>query len=372
MKLPFNDLQRTHRAHAEALESAVLETMRSGWWLNGARAEEFAKAFAAFVGVRHSIGVGNGTDALEIALRALVAERCEGRCEVITVPNAGGYSAIALHGIGLDPVYADIVEETQLASIPSVLSALSERTGIVVATHLYGGVLDVAALRAAMDARGHAHVPILEDCAQSHGALLDGRRTGSLGDIATFSFYPSKNLGAFGDGGAILTDDERLAAACAALRQYGWGRKYDIARPGGRNSRLDEVQAAILQTLLPHLDAANARRVEILERYEDAAPSGVRMVRSPHGTVAHLAVALCEDRDGLRRHLATTGVPTDIHYPILDCDQAGWADKPSRLAPGGIPVARASVARLLTLPCFPGMTEDEIGTVCDALAGWRP
>src|SRR5690606_5245413 len=157
-----------------------------------------------------------------------------------------------------------------------------------------------------------------------HGAQLGGRKVGSLGDIATFSFYPTKNLGAFGDAGAIVTSDSALADACNALRQYGWSEKYTIARPGGRNSRLDEVQAAVLSALLPRLDDGNARRLAILDKYLAASPDSVRFVRSDKGSVAQLAVALCDHRTALREHLGKRGIATDIHYPVLDCDQPGW------------------------------------------------
>ncbi|MFL9829185.1 DegT/DnrJ/EryC1/StrS family aminotransferase, partial [Rhodoplanes sp. SY1] len=306
------------------------------------------------------IGVANGTDALEIAMRALVGLRGQGGTEVITVANAGGYSTAACRLVGLTPVYADIEEASQLVSLPSVVAALGEQTALVIVTHLYGGLVDVGQLRAMMDKAGYRYIPILEDCAQAHGLRLGSRMAGSLGDIAAFSFYPTKNLGAFGDGGAIATSDPELAQRCQMLRQYGWASKYAVAMPGGRNSRLDEVQAAILHQLLPHLDVANARRVEILNRYAAAAPTGVKVARA-EASVAHLAVVLCDDRAGLQSYLADRGIQTDIHYPVLDCDQPGWSELPWREAPGGLGVARASVGKLLTLPCFPALTDDETG-----------
>ncbi|WP_083507982.1 DegT/DnrJ/EryC1/StrS family aminotransferase [Aureimonas frigidaquae] len=371
MPIPLNDLKRTYSSNAAAFEEAVLATMRSGWWLNGGRAHDFCNAFASYVGVKHCVGVANGTDALEIAMRALVATRCAGRGEAITVPNAGGYSAIAMHQLHLTPVYADIDPTSQLASQTSILSALTPQTAFVVITHLYGNVFDVPSLRKEMDALGFPHVAIMEDCSQAHGAKLGDRMVGSFGDVATFSFYPTKNLGAFGDAGAIVTRDDALAEDCEALRQYGWRSKYEIARPNGRNSRLDEIQAAILSVQLPHLDHANQRRVAILDRYEAAVPSSIRIARGPKGSVAHLAVLLCDDRDGLRDHLNQIGVATDIHYPILDCDQAGWRDHLMKEAPGGLANARNSVIRLLTVPCFPTMREEEIDAVCQGLASWK-
>jgi dTDP-4-amino-4,6-dideoxygalactose transaminase len=370
--IPINDLSRVFAGHAAEIAKAVSEVMASGWWLNGSRLSAFTAAFSQYLGGRRCIGVANGTDALEIAFRALRGTGLARGDEVVTVANAGGYATVAARLAGLTPAYADIDEDTQLASIDSILATLGAETGCVVATHLYGGVLDVPALRQRMDAAGYGHVPILEDCAQAHGARTgDGRMAGTLGAVATFSFYPTKNLGAFGDAGAVVTADHALAERCDALRQYGWSGKYNVEHGNGRNSRMDEIQAAILFVLLPALEVANARRMAILDRYREACPDHVRVVGRKGSGVAHLAVVLCEDRDGLRRHLAAQGVATDIHYPILDCDQPAWHALPQRVVPGGLPVARASVGRLLTLPCFPAMTETEIELVSEALSTWR-
>jgi dTDP-4-amino-4,6-dideoxygalactose transaminase len=369
--IPLNDLKRIYQDSSEPITEAVNAVLASGWWLNGDRAARFCADFARYVGVEHCVGVANGTDALEIAFRALLSVRKPKGRDIITVANAGGYSTIAARSVGLTPVYVDIEEASQLADIDSILRALSDETALVVVTHLYGGVVDVSTLREKMDQAGHQSVPILEDCAQAHGAELHGKRVGSLGDIATFSFYPTKNLGAFGDAGGIVTSDDELAQACNALRQYGWSDKYTIARPGGRNSRIDEIQAAILSVLLPHLGQANDRRVQILARYAKALPEGVRLVQSSHGSVGHLAILLADDRDELRRHFGERRIGTDIHYPILDSDQPGWADMPKREVAGGLPVSRRSIGRLLTIPCFPGMTEQEIERVSEGLSAWR-
>jgi dTDP-4-amino-4,6-dideoxygalactose transaminase len=274
--------------------------------------------------------------------------------------------------LGLTPVYTDIEEASQLASLESVLAALGQETALVVVTHLYGGVVDVPRLRSRMHAAGYGDVPIIEDCAQAHGVRLGNRTAGSMGDIATFSFYPTKNLGAFGDGGAIASSDPDLITRCRQLHQYGWTSKYTISVPYGRNSRMDEVHAAFLNKFLPGLDSANRRRVEILGRYTTACPKDVRVVRGDNGTVAHLAIVLCDRRDELGRHLAEHGVQSDIHYPVLDCDQTAWKNLPHRISPAGLPVSRASVPRLLTLPCFPNLTNDEVGRICEALRAWKP
>ena len=347
--------------------------MESGWWLLGPATRDFCDAFATYVGVGNCVGVGNGTDALEIALRALAADGRYGPAatadaipEVVMAANAGGYSTIACHLAGLKPVYADIEPDSLLLSVGAAVAATSDDTVAIVATHLYGGLIDVAALRRALDDAGRARVAILEDCAQAHGLRGCGGMAGGLGDIAAFSFYPTKNLGALGDGGAILTGDAALAAAVRVLHQYGWSRKYVIDAPLGRNSRLDEMQAAMLHVLLPHLDAANAARVAILDAYAAALPPSVTVARSPLGTVAHLAVVRTADREALKAHLASRGVASDVHYPVLDCDQPGLAGLPSRTA-GALDRSRAATREILTLPCFPTMTDQEIGQVCEAL-----
>jgi aminotransferase EvaB len=273
--------------------------------------------------------------------------------------------------VGLVPVYADIGEGSQLLSIDAAVSALTARTIAVIATHLYGNPVDIPALRAAMDRAGFANVMVVEDCAQSHGARVDDRMTGSMGDIATFSFYPTKNLGAMGDGGAVVTGNAGLAASVRRLQQYGWSAKYEIAERGGRNSRMDEIQAAILSAMLPHLDANNAERRRILDRYETAARGKMRFINRSKGSVVHLAVALCEDRDGFRSFLSGRGIASEIHYPILDLDQPGWRAMQPREAPAGIPVSRKSVGAILSLPCFPGMTQTEVDRVALAIADWE-
>lgn len=368
--IPLNDLQRAYRVREEELVAAVKFTLASGWWVNGPQVAGFCEEFSRYLGVGHCTGVANGTDALEIAMRALVTVRAREGSEVVTVANAGGYSTFACRLIGLTPVYADIEETTQLACLDSMLDCVTEQTAFVVATHLYGGPVDVSQLRARLNMIGRTDVPILEDCAQAHGARFGDRLVGSLGDIATFSFYPTKNLGAAGDGGAVVTSDALLADASAALRQYGWSRKYEVVVADGRNSRLDEVQAAILRVLLHHLDVKNARRRWILQRYADAAPPSVRVV-NVNGSVAHLAVVLCDDRDRLRDHLTAAGIGSEVHYPILDVDQPAWRTLPFRTAPGGIAASRRSVESILTLPCFPDLGADEIDRVCNALSTWR-
>lgn len=368
--IPMNDLGRLFAAHQPAVEAAALETLRSGWWLNGPRMRSFADRFAEYLGVSICIPVANGTDALELALRAL-SHQCRPGAEIVTVANAGGYTTTACRQVGLVPVYADIEVSSQLLAIESAVAGLSEHTAAVVATHLYGNTVDVPALRSAMDAAGYKHVAIIEDCAQSHGASIGATMAGALGDLATFSFYPTKNLGAVGDGGAVATNDPTLADTIRRLQQYGWRTKYEISHAGGRNSRMDEIQAAILETMLPHLDAQNAERQQILDRYSLVENEQVRFIARRDGSIVHLAVALCSDRQGFRKFLTERNIASDIHYPILDTDQAGWSGLPMRESSSGLKASRDSVARILSLPCFPGMTEGEVDRVCSAIVDWK-
>jgi dTDP-3-amino-2,3,6-trideoxy-4-keto-D-glucose/dTDP-3-amino-3,4,6-trideoxy-alpha-D-glucose/dTDP-2,6-dideoxy-D-kanosamine transaminase len=368
--IPLQDTGRIYAKYANDLESAAIEVMTSGWWLNGAHNAAFAREFADYLGATICVPVANGTDALQIALRALIYAREIAGEEIITVANAGGYASTAIRQIGMTPVYVDIDIQTQLVDIKSLLSALGPRTAIVILTHLYGGAVDVSSIRDRMNESGYRHVPILEDCAQAHGAAAKGRRVGSIGDIGTFSFYPTKNLGTMGDGGAIVTSDKAIGEAARCLHQYGWSEKYRIVLSGGQNSRMDEIQAAILSVLLPHLDDMNKRRREILAAYFESSTSAAVPVL-PADTVAHLAVFLADNRDAFRKHCLDHAIRTEVHYPILDCDQPGWSTLAKRIAPMGLRQSQESVKKIVTLPCFPLMTDHEVERVCGVLRSYK-
>ncbi|WP_292637672.1 DegT/DnrJ/EryC1/StrS aminotransferase family protein [Mesorhizobium sp.] len=366
----MNDLKRLYQRYQVEIEHAVTSTLRSGWWLNGAVGKKFAANFSRFIGVSECVLVANGTDALELAL-AVVTKRdgIRGR-EVIVAANAGGYASCACWHNDLIPHYVDIEPASQLVDLQSVLRAASADTAAIVATHLYGGVVDVRAIRHGLAEAGLSHIPIVEDCAQAHGARIGSDIAGSLGDISTFSFYPTKNLGAMGDGGAVLTSDAAAAAHIRRLQQYGWSSKYHVGVPNGRNSRMDEVQAAILDVLLGDVDSRNGQRRTILSQYKSVTGRRLQFLEGGAGAVAHLAVALCDDRDAFRTFMKERGVDTDIHYPVLDCDQIGWADLPMK-GSENLAVSRASVSRLTSVPCYPDMTGDEIEQVCLTLREWE-
>ncbi|MER8490781.1 DegT/DnrJ/EryC1/StrS family aminotransferase [Mesorhizobium australicum] len=365
----MNDLKRLYQRYQVEIEREVASTLRSGWWLNGAMGKRFAANFSRFIGVSECVLVANGTDALEFALAAVTRDGSRGR-EVVMTANAGGYASCASWHNDLVPHYVDIEPTSQLVDRGSVLKAVKTDTAAIVVTHLYGGVVDVRALRIELAAAGLSHIPIVEDCAQAHGATIGGEVAGSLGDVSTFSFYPTKNLGAMGDGGAVLTSDPAVAAQIRQLQQYGWSSKYHVGVPNGRNSRMDEVQAAILDVLLGEVDIRNEQRRAVLNRYKSVAGHRLQFLEGGDGAVAHLAVALCDDRDAFRAFLRERGVDTDIHYPVLDCDQTGWADLPMK-GTENLAVSRASVSRLCSIPCYPDMREDEVETVCVALREWE-
>lgn len=368
--LPMNDLKRLYQRYQVEIEREVASTLRSGWWLNGAVGKRFAANFSRFIGVSECVLVANGTDAIEFALAAVVKRSGARGREVVLAANAGGYASCACWHNDLIPHYVDIESASQLVDVRSVLKAVNADTAAIVVTHLYGGVVDVRAIRARLAEAGLSHIPIVEDCAQAHGARIGSDVAGSLGDISTFSFYPTKNLGAMGDGGAVLTSDAAAAAHVRQLQQYGWSSKYHVGVPNGRNSRMDEVQAAILDVLLGDVDIRNGQRRAILDRYRSVAGHRLQFLEGGDGAVAHLAVALCDDRDAFRAFMSERGVDTDIHYPVLDCDQVGWAELPMK-GMENLAISRGSVSRLCSVPCYPDMTSDEIEQVCLAIREWE-
>lgn len=372
IKVPLNDPSRVFLEHQVQILKTISDIASNGRWLQGEQTQKFAQAFAAFCGVEHCLPVANGTDALELALRAVLPEERTAAPEVITVANAGGYTTSACHLVGATPVYADIHESNQLIDIDSLIRCLGPEVQAVVITHLYGGAVDVPEVRRRLNAAGYGRLPIIEDCAQAHGAKVGEKRVGSLGDLAAFSFYPTKNLGAFGDAGAIVTSDSKLYERVKALSQYGWDEKYQVRVPHGRNSRMDEIQAGVLAYLLPHLDETNHRRLKIYEQYREVGRSRVTFLDYPPGRyVAHLAVALSPDREAFMKFMGEKGIQTAIHYPILDCDQPGWQRLPMRIeAQSRLKISRKSVNLGVSLPCFPAMGNHEIDLVCQALKDW--
>jgi dTDP-4-amino-4,6-dideoxygalactose transaminase len=363
-KILVSDLHRQTSALRQDVLAAMTAVLDSAWFVHGKSCTGFEARFAEYCGTSQCVGVANGTDALEIGLRAIGVTSGS---RVATVANAGFYTSTALLAIGAQPVYIDVDPQTMLMDLRQLAHVLESRdlTAVVI-THLYGLMHDMPAVRALCDAKG---VRVLEDCAQAHGAVNASGKAGSFGHAATFSFYPTKNLGAIGDGGAITTNDADIAARARALRQYGWDKKYHVAHTGGRNSRLDEMQAAILTVKLPHLDAWNDRRRAIAARYTEH-------IKNPRVTcppvrgaeyVGHLYVMQCDDREGLRAHLDKAGIATDIHYPVPDHQQAAVrqdGQEPS------LPVTERLARQLLTIPLYPELTDPEVDRIVQAINDW--
>lgn len=362
-EIPFNDLGRAATEQRADLIEAFARVVDAGWFVMGPEHDAFEAELAGYLGVGHAIGVGNGTDALELALGAVGVGRDS---RVLTVANAGGYTTTATRRLGATPVYCDIDPVRYQADPESVRSALEAGPlAAVVVTHLFGAAAPVREIVALADAHG---VPVVEDCAQSIGALIDGRHTGTFGAIATTSFYPTKNLGALGDGGAVVTSSDELATIVRRRRQYGWEGKYRQVDPNGRNSRMDAVQAAFLRLRLPLLDAANERRRDIHRRYEAAVYAPLRLVnRAGADYVGHLAILDVDDRDAVKEQLLAAGVRTDVHFPIPDHTQPVMAgvDVPS------LPVTERAAQRILSLPLFPELRDDEVDRIVAALEALR-
>jgi dTDP-3-amino-2,3,6-trideoxy-4-keto-D-glucose/dTDP-3-amino-3,4,6-trideoxy-alpha-D-glucose/dTDP-2,6-dideoxy-D-kanosamine transaminase len=336
-----------------AIREAIDNVLESGWYILGPKVEEFEAAFADYCGVEAAVGVANGADAIELALRA--TDVGEGD-EVITTANACMYSTLAILATGAKPVFVDIDPLTGLVDPGHVLDNISPATSAIIATHLYGKLADIATLRGII---GEANIVLIEDAAQAHGAHVNGRRAGSLGDVACFSFYPTKNLGALGDGGAITTNSKEIAAKARQLRQYGWNRRFECELPGGRNSRLDEIQAAVLLAKLPFLEEFNRQRKEIASRYvTEFSDLPVDLPSTGEDHVFHLFVIQHSNRDKIISTLRKNAVSADIHYPIPD-----YRQKAIMAQLGSLPTLAGTekfVSRIVTLPCFPGMTEKEI------------
>ncbi len=362
--IAINDLGRHTQPLQTKLNAAVARVIESGWFVLGPEVTAFEQEFADYCGTSHCASLANGTDALELALRAL--DIGEGKT-VLNVANAGMYSSVAILAAGATPMYVDVSPDTLLMDVAELMHLLDQhRVDAIVVTHLYGLLADIEEIVRLAQLRG---IPVVEDCAQAHGALRQGKKAGAFGDIACFSFYPTKNLGALGDGGAITTSRKDLADRVKQLRQYGWEGKYHTSLAGGRNSRLDEMQAAILRVKLPLLDQWNARRRNIAARYSKGITNPKVIAQKIRGTeyVAHLYVIRTAERDRLKQYLTEVGIRSDVHYPVPDYAQAAYRHLfgDMRLA-----VTERACAEVLTLPCFPELTDEEIDTIITRINSW--
>ncbi len=359
-QIPFNILAPGVQAMRPELDAALSRVLDRGWFLDGPELEAFEEQFAAYHGPeQHAVGVGSGTDALWIALRALGIQPGD---EVLVVANAGIPPVAAVVAAGARPVFCDVDPDTHTLDPGEIGRRITARTRAVLVVHLFGQPASMRAIMASARAHG---LKVLEDCAQAHGARDASRLVGTLGDAAAFSFYPTKNLGALGDAGAILSADPHVAEQARLLRSYGWRQRY-LSELHSTVSRLDELQAALLLAKLPHLERWNAARLRIAERYRAQLHGLVEP--PPRDGVFHLFVVKTRQRDALRAHLAEQGVGTGVHYPVpahLQAPYAGYGG-----GPGSLPHTERLAAEILSLPIHPELSDDDVDYVASQVRGF--
>lgn len=347
----------------EKLTSVAKDVLASNEHILGRNVLEFEKTFAKYIGVENCVGVANGSDAIAIALRALGVQKGD---QVATVANAGFYTCAALMQIGATPVFIDIDSDSLLLDITDLENKIKlQNIKVVVVTHLYGQVAPIKEVVKMCNFKG---IKVLEDCAQATGAQIDNQKVGSFGDISTFSFYPTKNLGAVGDGGAILTTSDDLASISKKLRQYGWGNKYEVELENGSNSRLDEVQAAFLLAKLSFLDEWNQERISIAKQYVNGITSPkVKFLKNTLLGVVHLFVIQTNERKELAHYLTENNIQFGIHYPIPDHKQKIFLHKYGKI---DLPVTDKAVDQILSIPVYPGMSQEQINHVITTINGF--
>ena len=362
MPIPFLDLKQINLRQRAEFHAALDSVLESGWLILGKETEAFEREFAEHAGVRHAVGVANGLDAMHLVLRAWGIGPGD---EVILPSNTYIATWLAVTQVGATPVPVEPVEATYNIDPARIESAITPRTKAIIAVHLYGQTARVDQIMAIAEPRG---IKVLEDSAQSHGARLKGRRSGALGHASAFSFYPGKNLGALGDGGAVTTDDEALADKLRVLRNYGSRVKYHN-EVVGFNSRLDELQSAFLRAKLPLLDADNAHRASVAARYNEAF-AGLQNLTIPHvdencEPAWHLYVVRHTQREAFAKALAERQVATMIHYPIPPHLQPAYVDL--NLSKGAFPISERIHQEILSLPMGPTLTDGEVSAVIDGV-----
>lgn len=359
--IPFLDLKASYTELKSEIDGAVARVLDSGWYIGGVEVDGFESDYADYCGTAHCVGVANGLDALHLALRAMDVGPGD---EVIVPSNTYIATWLAVSQCGAIPVPVEPDERTCNIDPALIEAAITPRTKVILPVHLYGQSADMDPILAV--ARKHGLL-VLEDGAQAHGARYKGRKLGAHGDAVAWSFYPGKNLGAMGDGGAVTTNDERIADRIRVLRNYGSRVKY-VNEVQGYNSRLDPIQAAILRVKLAHLDDWNARRGAIARLYQEGlAATGLTLPHVPEWAdpVWHLYVVRHRERDALQHLLAQAGVATMIHYPIPPHLQSAYA--PLGFSRGSFPVSEALHEQVLSLPIGPSQTVEATGIVIDAM-----
>lgn len=362
MLLPA-DPKANYLAHADEIRAAIERVLASGHYILGSEVEGFENEFSVYQGGGYTVGVANGTEAIELALRALGVKAGDA---VATVANTVTATVSAIEQIGAKPVFVEIDPLTMTMSPVALTAVLAKNPGIraVVPVHLYGQPADMPAI---LTAAARVGAKVVEDCAQAHGAAIAGRKVGTFGDAAAFSFYPTKNLGALGDGGAVFVREEKLSDTVRQLRQYGWRERY-ISEIPGRNSRLDELQAAILRVKLKYLEAENTKRRELAGRYlVRLGKAGLQLPHSVNGQthVFHQFTVRTPKREALRTFLLEQGISCGVLYPVPVHRQPAFADAALIL-----PETERTCAEVLCLPCHPALTTGDVDRVCDEILRW--
>lgn len=356
MIIPFFDCREQNRALRDSLCEALDAVVDSGQIILGEQGSCFEAEFARWIGARHAIGVANGTDALVISLRCLGVRPGD---EVVTVANSAVATASAICQAGATPVFADILPDTLLMDPEDLKRVIGPKTKAIVPVHLYG---NPAGMEPIMRTAREAGIAVVEDACQAHGAVIGGRRVGTFGNFGCFSFYPTKNLGALGDGGMIVTDNDELAERARRFRFYGFDRER-VSHEVGQNSRLDELQAAFLRIKLARLDEWIARRRDIAEQYAYKLGAVIPLqCATPGGThVYHLFVVRVQGRDAFRHAMRRRGVETAVHYAIPLCEHPAYSGFARAL-----PVTREVVLQNVSLPLYPEMTDADVLAVVGA------
>ena len=362
--IPVANPHAQFNAHAAEIRSAVERVLASGWYILGEEVKSFELEFAQFIGTKSCIGVASGTDALALALRACGVGQGD---EVITVSHSAVATVAAIEQIGAVPIFVDIESKSRCMDPTKIQPFISAATKAIVPVHIYG---QPASMFEIMNISRQYNLKVIEDCAQAHGADISGQRVGTFGDAAAFSFYPTKNLGGIGDGGAIVSNDGAIAEMCRHLREYGWKERY-ISFFSGYNSRLDELQAAILRVKLKYLAQDNAYRREIAEKYS-AAIDGTRII--PPAQInnilhaMHLYVIESENRDNLQEFLSYHKIGTARHYPMPIHLQPPYRGR----IRGGENLVHTETLykRILSLPMYPELTDGQVEKICTSLKKW--
>ncbi len=346
------------------IDQAIAKVLDKGRYILGEEVAAFELEFAAYVGTKRAFGVANGTDALHLAIRACDIGPGD---EVITVAHTAVATVAAIELSGATPVLVDIEPDCYTIDLAKIEQAITDRTKAIIPVHIYGQPAQIVPLMKLAQSRG---IKLIEDCAQAHGATFNGKRVGSFGDLGCFSFYPTKNLGAIGDGGGIVTNDHALAQKVALLREYGWKDRYVSLMPG-TNSRLDELQAAILRVKLRHLDADNARRAQLAHLYAtELAETAVTLPVTRQGAahVFHLYVIRSGDRDALQKALADRDINALVHYPMPIHLQPAYRDY---IRHGDMTETERAAEEILSLPMYPELTEEEVMKVAKTVRELR-